>query len=159
MRRKSIAIKSNQVSFNPRTHKGCDPSSIVNSPVPFVSIHAPTKGATAVNKNYKILPNVSIHAPTKGATHAPYCSGHIIRFQSTHPQRVRHNLLSRFMALRSFNPRTHKGCDRIQRGCTRRQQCFNPRTHKGCDSITGVFAKQSEVSIHAPTKGATLCCS
>ena len=57
-------------SFNPRTHTGCDFSYRKEDHllVP-VSIHAPTRGATAIAA--KISPDscpVSIHAPTRGAT-------------------------------------------------------------------------------------------
>ena len=37
-------------------------------------------------------------------------------------------------------------------------KCFNPRTHTGCDtSKTGVHIHDCIVSIHAPTRGATVC--
>ena len=34
-------------------------------------------------------------------------------------------------------------------------ESFNPRTHKGCDNEDPDSKELSEVSIHAPTKGAT----
>ena len=56
-----------------------------------------------------------------------------------------------------FNPRTREGCDLrrlVGRHC--RRQHFNPRTREGCDWFAPVPAKvQSEISIHAPVKGAT----
>ena len=78
-------------SFNPRTHTGCDLSCSPSiskelfqsthphgvrrltlayyKPRPWiVSIHAPTRGATALIVNPWILDVVSIHAPTRGAT-------------------------------------------------------------------------------------------
>ncbi len=77
---------------------------------------------------------VSIHAPTRGATsfrvHGMICSP---RFQSTHPHGVR------------LRPR------RFGRSGT----CFNPRTHTGCDNENVIPYKGLEVSIHAPTRGAT----
>ena len=33
--------------------------------------------------------------------------------------------------------------------------CFNPRTHEGCDGLIHNERNQVEVSIHAPTRGAT----
>lgn len=37
-------------------------------------------------------------------------------------------------------------------------KCFNPRTHTGCDSIYIRYdQKKVDVSIHAPTRGATVC--
>ena len=55
--------------FNPRTHEGCDSMSTEScANICFVSIHAPTRGATAtVSAAYSYL-KVSIHAPTRGAT-------------------------------------------------------------------------------------------
>ncbi len=34
-------------------------------------------------------------------------------------------------------------------------KCFNPRTHTGCDYRNAIENGASEVSIHAPTRGAT----
>mgnify|MGYP007096915574 CR=1 FL=1 len=36
--------------------------------------------------------------------------------------------------------------------------CFNPRTHMGCDYCIAVRCFLSDVSIHAPTWGATFLC-
>ena len=79
--------------FNPRTHTGCDlrisrhrPSTVLSfqSTHPHgvrryvirrilrravVSIHAPTRGATAIRTASRSIPPVSIHAPTRGATY------------------------------------------------------------------------------------------
>ena len=35
-------------------------------------------------------------------------------------------------------------------------KCFNPRTHTGCDYRKAIENGASEVSIHAPTRGATI---
>ena len=35
------------------------------------------------------------------------------------------------------------------------ETCFNPRTHTGCDASNAATAAWSNVSIHAPTRGAT----
>ena len=40
--------------------------------------------------------------------------------------------------MRSFNPRTHTGCDSRNSTCPRRPSSFNPRTHTGCDVRKGV---------------------
>ena len=76
--------------FNPRTHMGCDISTPNNNIVDYVSIHAPTWGATSMFNHYKIRQEM---------------------FQSTHPHGVRLSLhLCRLLPVR-FNPRTHMGCD------------------------------------------------
>ena len=54
--------------FNPRTHSGCDKAICEEYTEVWVSIHAPTRGATPLS--YEIIQSlvVSIHAPTRGAT-------------------------------------------------------------------------------------------
>ena len=99
-------------SFNPRTHVGCDIvfltfrrlENVFQSTHPrgvrrtlllckqseiYVSIHAPTWGATAVFKSFPLKNGVSIHAPTWGATHCIHPKNTLHRFQSTHPRGVR----------------------------------------------------------------------
>ena len=78
----------------------------------------------------------------------------------------------------SFNPRTHTGCDVVPHSKDVAKLCFNPRTHTGCDpnimekcGIANGFNPRThtggeeeamagslgdKVSIHAPTRGATL---
>ena len=55
-------------------------------------------------------------------------------FQSTHPRGVRRYVSS--LSIPFF--------------------CFNPRTHEGCDSLFSIFFYSKIVSIHAPTRGATV---
>ena len=63
---------------------------IVYVPPVFVSIHAPTRGATSGRLAAAVAAHVSIHAPTRGAT--------VFFFA----------IFSCFLC---FNPRTHEGCD------------------------------------------------
>ena len=56
-----------------------------------ISIHAPTRGATASSIQYLDLGSISIHAPTRGATR----------------KQVRP-----LLEPRDFNPRSHEGSDR-----------------------------------------------
>ena len=57
---------------------------------PFISIHAPAKGATrAGNGPIFYAKNISIHAPAKGATGHHTRRASARQFQSTHPRRVR----------------------------------------------------------------------
>ena len=100
------------------------------------------------------------------------------RFQSTHPHGVRLKT-NRNSDCNSdcFNPRTHTGCDgidtaarqeafrfnpRTHTGCDFAKKvsktflfCFNPRTHTGCDENIEAIRQGINVSIHAPTRGAT----
>ena len=98
-----------------------------------VSIHAPTKGATAHQHPRDGICPVSIHAPTKGATHCCTCS-----FSSN-----------------CFNPRSHEGSDVSPPAHVDDYHCFNPRSHEGSDRLPCCSAISCGVSIHAPTKGAT----
>ena len=79
-----------RISFNPRTHEGCDYAELKSSYDRFVSIHAPTRGATTDNMTAKSTFFVSIHAPTRGATTNGY---------------------AQMLPWSCFNPRTHEGCD------------------------------------------------
>ena len=106
-----LRVVPHPVSFNPRTHMGCDVVHRSKILVSRVSIHAPTWGATGKN-HYKLFDKqVSIHAPTWGATqnqwnidqwnrvsiHAPTWGATLrkviyitsLLFQSTHPHGVR----------------------------------------------------------------------
>ncbi len=124
------------LSFNPRTHMGCDVLSVDGSDIPIpVSIHAPTWGATS-DTDDAFFTNL---------------------FQSTHPHGVR-RLLNVIRRLRiCFNPRTHMGCDKPRNGFATQKSSFNPRTHMGCDQVDLMVAqKHLTVSIHAPTWGATI---
>ena len=56
---------------------------------------------------------------------------------------------------RRFNPRSHEGSDEQDRETVLFLCGFNPRSHEGSDAIASRFIELTEVSIHAPTKGAT----
>mgnify|MGYP006887548078 CR=1 FL=1 len=61
------------VCFNPRTHVGCDMRVDSDRNMMWVSIHAPTWGATPPSFNNLTFETVSIHAPTWGATFRLFC--------------------------------------------------------------------------------------
>ena len=91
------------------------------------------------------------------------------------------SFMKKLALYKCFNPRTHTGCDDYARLIQYTAQSFNPRTHTGCDlscspSISKelfqsthphgvrpnglderIFASWFFVSIHAPTRGATVC--
>ena len=103
-------------NFNPRSHEGSDGCSDIADQVDYISIHAPTRGATALiaigvalYKFQSTLPRgerhfvllithtfiyISIHAPTRGATFST------------------ENLVFRGFY---FNPRSHEGSDGSQK--------------------------------------------
>ena len=121
--------------FNPRTHTGCDYRNAIENGASEVSIHAPTRGATI----FDLRKFISVQT-----------------FQSTHPHGVR---------LRRNHPRTisTKFQSTHPHGVRRRAATptfydirgFNPRTHTGCDDKYAFYCGKKEVSIHAPTRGAT----
>jgi len=124
------------IGFNPRTHAGCDP------PLPggtylccqFQSTH-PRGVRLLLEVCGDLTDEVSIHAPTRGAT--LLCN----------PARLYYC---------SFNPRTHAGCDPMLStpNCSATQfQSTHPR---GVRPKWSPIAQQVlDVSIHAPTRGAT----
>ena len=60
-----------------------------------ISIHAPTRGATQLKCDLAEAMAISIHAPTRGATSLPIHIYQILQFQSTlpHGERLRRSLL------------------------------------------------------------------
>ena len=78
------------LSFNSRTHMGCDCNTHSRSTGRHVSIHAPIWGATEIRRSGQTArERVSIHAPIWGATWRKYT----------------------VILLFCFNSRTHMGCD------------------------------------------------
>ena len=55
-----------------------------------------------------------------------------------------------------FNPRAHVGRDVVQLPQLPKRNSFNPRAHVGRDGYFGAGPHDREVSIHAPTWGATM---
>ena len=81
---------------------------------------------------------ISIHAPTRGAT------------QSN---------ITRGLYKMHFNPRSHEGSDQIVISLLLLICDFNPRSHEGSDLLPSLASRiPDEISIHAPTRGATFCC-
>ena len=99
--------------FNPRTHMGCDTTSMTNASWRYlVSIHAPTWGATDGVRYFVLSDYVSIHAPTWGATvgdanfgNGSFVSIHAPTWGATQKENQNEHIY------KSFNPRTHMGCD------------------------------------------------
>ena len=142
--------------FNSRAHGGRDAPNRGRPSRGGVSIHAPTGGATAEPANVRKgaagfnsrahggrdrpspsssrASGVSIHAPTGGATMFP--------------------VISSFVSA-GFNSRAHGGRDRHDTIVSRRGRRFNSRAHGGRDAERSQRLAKEEVSIHAPTGGAT----
>ena len=146
-----------QTDFNPRTHVGCDVQNANQGVNPTgISIHAPTWGATHLLFKLFLCLAISIHAPTWGATEAAHLPLAVLQFQSTHPRGVRPRRGWRPAPPSNFNPRTHVGCDLFFLRILQPIRYFNPRTHVGCDFGKWFVKHPWNISIHAPTWGATL---
>ncbi len=144
--------------FNPRSHEGSDASwgppiidfrrfqstlprgerQLVYNPVTKkyeISIHAPTRGATASAISYLVWQlyfNPRSHEGSDGRKFISVVPDEL--FQSTLPRGERHSEAGNNRGIRNdFNPRSHEGSDAVQ--------CSN--------------SADSEISIHAPTRGAT----
>ena len=99
---------------------------------------------------------ISIHAPTWGATSWDDYKVWKNQFQSTHPRGVRLRLVVVMLPMMNFNPRTHVGCDfaiLIIAYKHLKFQSTHPRGVRLCH--TNYRLQTSQISIHAPTWGAT----
>ena len=125
----------------------------------FISIHAPTRGATV--QQYRAIGTleISIHAPTRGATckecrlecllryfnprsykrsdiisdHLNFCT---FKFQSTLLQEERHSIgFFSISACIYFNPRSYKRSDFICPIRIHITNNFNPRSYKRSDML------------------------
>ena len=121
-----------------------------------VSIHAPTWGATDKYARINNDRAVSIHAPTWGATRIYILSTCDDWFQSTHPHGVRLSQAQQMPSSRTFQSTHPHGVRRSILPVNSQTAGFNPRTHMGCDEeVEEQREAWEEVSIHAPTWGAT----
>ena len=123
--------------FNPRPHTRGDTIRRFDASGLDVSIHAPTRGATYIDKTHVVKYLVSIHAPTRGATaHAalvthtfssfnprPHAGGDSsssitgvasVSFQSTPPRGGRRIGFAMQLHHQGFNPRSHARGDRLE---------------------------------------------
>ena len=120
--------------FNPRTHTGAATCIYCMLRQPFVSIHAPTRGATFLVVPCIVIMLVSIHAPTQGAT---CVEGHLQRLQPV-----------------SIHAPT-QGATSSRRPKSRHRGVQSTRPHRVRQSTHPKIGRDDQVSIHAPTQGAT----
>ena len=141
-----------------------------------VSIHAPTRGATGTEHRtiayrgfnsrahegrdkgpefFFSRIHVSIHAPTRGATKPNRNCFSFYCFNSrAHEGRDQHALQLERHAER-FNSRAHEGRDPLRVDWRENSGSFNSRAHEGRDERDHNRHTHQQVSIHAPTRGAT----
>ena len=131
----SLSGRTRAKRFNPRTHTGCD------SPEVTIIVERPSfNPRTHTGCDVQVLCSPHSSQRFNPRTHTG-CDPLYLQdfectflFQSTHPHGVRRSLCNRPDGL----------------------ICFNPRTHTGCDSTEITLRALSNVSIHAPTRGATV---
>ena len=125
--------------FNPRTHMGCDGIVQGNGYFDFVSIHAPTWGATCLSAWRLRASTVSIHAPTWGATRPSeiarqitQVSIHAPTWGATFSNHVANGAIEVSIHAPTWGATVDLGnyVNKIIR--------FNPRTHMGCDKYTTI---------------------
>ena len=142
-----------------------------------ISIHAPTRGATISKRVSSPSLRISIHAPTRGATVDGGLCEECQKFQSTLPRgerRYSERQMQRIVQFQSTLPRgerrgrcgfqskSRKFQSTLPRGERLRMAIhlpamhyFNPRSHEGSDGGKDIIGGTPEISIHAPTRGAT----
>jgi len=99
---------------------------------------------------------VSIHAPTRGATPLNDIQSNTIKFQSTRPRGARQvsiNNLTSIERFQSTRPRGARLEDELQNILSKTFQSTRPRGARR--SLAAIFQLRLPVSIHAPTRGAT----
>ena len=122
--------------FNPRTHTGCD--AICRSAAAYRKSFNPRthtgcdSGVCSYSRNAVMFQSTHPHG-VRRLSHLKKCL--MDMFQSTHPHGVR--LLGPYLDYPFV-------------------ACFNPRTHTGCDNGIPLRFQMFYVSIHAPTRGATV---
>ena len=121
-----------------------------------VSIHAPTWGATLQSAGANDIVEVSIHAPTWGATDVKEPIKIDIKGFNPRAHVGRDFKKANLIRVQAcFNPRAHVGRDKGYQDNLIRKIGFNPRAHVGRDQVRNIVLRIEEVSIHAPTWGAT----
>ena len=144
------------MSFNPRTHKGCDVVGYLHCSGSYRVFNPRThKGCDTIIMSLRCVFQVSIHAPIKGATHDLACpkAETTCRFNHAPIKGATPQCTAILPTCHTVsNPRTHKGCDDYisSSSYSSFMSCFNPRTHKGCDLEAGEDMRVIMVSIHAP---------
>ena len=166
--------------FNPRSHERSDSICGMLGNVQRISIHAPTRGATSAPATpvsgtvgfQSTLPReerqdagtplimVLVFQSTLPREERPTRFVHKTRvriFQSTLPREERLPCPLQILCPAYFNPRSHERSDAFLLVSGMIFIYFNPRSHERSDGIArSSFLLFKIISIHAPTRGATL---
>ena len=123
----------------------------------FISIHAPTRGATGARYVPKFFNGISIHAPTRGATDNRTGDIKCLKISIHAPTRgaTSHTTLS-VVGILDFNPRSHEGSDPFQYDPAVAENISIHAPTRGATDIKCLKEIPAGISIHAPTRGATI---
>ena len=100
----------------------------------YISIRAPTRGATSVIAQWQKACTISIHAPTRGATKFLVAGDYTTQISIHAPTRgATRSHLTHPCPLSNFNPRSHEGSDKYAPPVLCMHTYFNPRSHEGSD--------------------------
>ena len=147
-----------------------------------ISIHAPTRGATSasdsMSSSFSLFQST---LPREERRIASVQTVPSVLFQSTLPREERPLRVPVHPGYQNFNPRSHERSDLLQlpdpllrphfnprshersdaklKEEIRAQFDFNPRSHERSDSDADCRQLLFYISIHAPTRGATIVCS
>ena len=121
-----------------------------------ISIHAPTRGATILCNHRGLVFGFQSTLPREERLSFPCnISFHLI-FQSTLPREERQTMRKLTIAELNFNPRSHERSDSAGAGQVCSSYDFNPRSHERSDRRGNQLCYRLYISIHAPTRGATV---
>ena len=121
--------------FNPRSHERSD---TMPTPIKLSRSH------------------ISIHAPTRGATSSVVCLNSSMRnFNPRSHERSDHKALKLIVSFYQFQSTLPREERRLWRWLCKHKRYFNPRSHERSDALASYFGTRTDISIHAPTRGAT----
>ena len=119
--------------FNPRSHERSDtPIAIPTTPAQFQST-LPREERLS-NVDFKSIPYISIHAPTRGATYFPNFASSVLLFQSTLPREERRYMLEYKASARLFQSTLPREERLSHPQNLHSLMYFNPRSHERSDS-------------------------
>ena len=123
--------------FNPRSREGSDDTSVTVSPIPYISIHAPARGATFQLEMIAIALGVFQSTLPRGERHVWYSVGAASAYISIPaPARGATKASTRVNVIQqNFNPRSREGSDRLVRQKLFFGLYFNPRSREGSDTL------------------------
>ena len=120
-------------NFNPRSHERSDSQQSELITMLRISIHAPTRGATAWKVTRRQSKKFQSTLPREERREAVAMLASNIVFQSTLPREERPKSGDDGTNYGNFNPRSHERSDRLKAKPNAELLDFNPRSHERSD--------------------------